>query len=374
MNNNSKNGSKNSRNNLLKLEYQVNNNISNSEFKVEKYLGKGNYGDIYRGRNKGNKKYYVIKVIDNSGNNVNDINRVITELGFLKLLSLFPVSQRFINPCYDFGIHNNRIITIFPALYGKRMDTVLKSMILLESNQYYQLTKLIMKRLLQGIDLIHSKNVIHRNLNENNIIIYFPKNNEELIDIKIVNFSLSCGSLLSHKKTKKVNKSKKIRSNNSKSQKINSSKINSSKINSSKSNSSKSNSKSDSDLYFTTCQRIGDGIDLSNQNITSQNVIKKIKNIDRKQLSTESKYLSEALKKDIYDLGMIFWRMVNSTKSKHYQLGNKISKKTLKSFKGYSELYEQHNFIVKYMLNVPRKRLNANQLLEKFMFKEKYGW
>ena len=71
---------------------------------------------------------------------------------------------------------------------------------------------------------------------------------------------------------------------------------------------------------------------------------------------------------------MIFWRMVNSTKSKHYQLGNKISKKTLKSFKGYSELYEQHNFIVKYMLNVPSKRLNANQLLEKFMFKEKYGW
>ena len=100
------------------------------------------------------------------------------------------------------------------------MDTVLKSMILLESNQYYQLTKLIIKRLLQGIDLIHSKNVIHRNLNENNIIIYFPKNNEELIDIKIVNFSLSCGSLLSHKKTKKANKPKKIRSNNSKSQKI----------------------------------------------------------------------------------------------------------------------------------------------------------
>ena len=30
MNNNSKNGSKNSRNNLLKLEYQVHNNISNS--------------------------------------------------------------------------------------------------------------------------------------------------------------------------------------------------------------------------------------------------------------------------------------------------------------------------------------------------------
>ena len=28
----------------------------------------------------------------------------------------------------------------------------------------------------------------------------------------------------------------------------------------------------------------------------------------------------------------------------------------------------------KYMLNVPSKRLNANQLLEKFMFKEKYGW
>ena len=56
MNNNSKNGSKNSRNNLLKLEYQVNNNISNSEFKVDKYLGKGTYGDIYRGRNKANTR------------------------------------------------------------------------------------------------------------------------------------------------------------------------------------------------------------------------------------------------------------------------------------------------------------------------------
>ena len=374
MNNNSKNSSKNSRNNLLKLEYQVNNNISNSEFKVDKYLGKGTYGDIYRGRNKGNKKYYVIKVIDNSANNVNDINRVITELGFLKLLSLFPVSKKFINPCYDFGINDNRIITIFPALYGKSMKTVLESMVLLDSNQYYQLAKLIMKRLLQGVDLIHSKYVIHRNLNEKNIIIYFPKNNEELIDIKIVNFGLSCGSLLPHKKTKKANKLEKIRSNNSKSQKINSSKSNSSKSNSSKSNSSKSNPKSGSDLYFTTCQRLGDDIDLSNQIVSSQNVIKKIKNIDGKQLSTESKYLSEAQIKDIYDLGMIFWRMVNSTKSKHYQLGNKISKKTLKSFKGYSELYEQHNFIVKYMLNVPSKRLNANQLLEKFMFKEKYGW
>ena len=151
-NNNSKNNNKNSRNNLLKLEYQVNNNISNSEFKVDKYLGKGTYGDIYRGINKGNKKYYVIKVIDNSANNVNDINRVITEIGFLKLLSLFPVSKKFINPCYDFGINDNEIITIFPALYGKSMKTVLESMVLLDSNQYYQLAKLIMKRLLQGID------------------------------------------------------------------------------------------------------------------------------------------------------------------------------------------------------------------------------
>ena len=157
MNNNMGSNPGNNLNNLSNLDNiqnEVNNTVRNN-FIVDKYLGKGKYYDTYRGIN--NDKSYIIKVIDK--NDTANVNLIIAELGFLKLLNKYKTSKKYINPCYDFGISQNKIFAIFKALEGDNLKKIISSIDdnINEITDKYNIIKVIIKNLLASLQYIHKK-------------------------------------------------------------------------------------------------------------------------------------------------------------------------------------------------------------------------
>ena len=156
--------------NLVNIQNEVNNTVRNN-FVVDKYLGKGKYYDTYRGVS--GDKHYVIKVIDK--NDTRNTDLIVAELGFLKLLSKYKTSKKYINPCYDFGISQNKVFAIFQALEGNNLRKIIKTLRndIKDDNDKYNIIKIIIKNLLMGLQYIHKRGVSHQNINEGNIIFNF---------------------------------------------------------------------------------------------------------------------------------------------------------------------------------------------------------
>ena len=359
---------KNNRNNLSQIELQINSNL-NKKFKIDKYLGNGTYGDIYKGINTKNNKKYVIKIIKKSDKSKTD--KIITELGFIKLLNKFPSSKKYVNPCSDFIVLENSIIAIFPVLKGNNLDKIYETMKDLNPSERYYFTKIIMKHLLLGLEYIHGKNISHQNLSENNIVVYFPtsknkntisnniphnsnnnttnnnttnnnttnnSNNiygkyKNIIDLKFVNFSTGCGDYIPIK---------------------------------------------DDDVYNKSCKDIS--MKLSHHGTISSSEVTKYLNKLSKSANSKSKYFHLAKKKDVRDLGIVFWRLINNDNINKYQNNDLTPNDNMYftryndyvDYKGNIKMKHLHDYVIKYMLCPMEKRLSSKRLLQKFVAFDKY--
>jgi serine/threonine protein kinase len=317
---------------IVQLQNEVNNSFK-SNYKLESFLGKGDDSYIYRCIH--NNKIYLIKFIPKK----QDYQNVLIETGFMKALSLFPTSYRYINTCHDFCLSSNYIIVIMNVFRGKDIILFSENIRSYPELEYADIVKQILRHSLKSLSYIHKRGVAHQNISPQNIVISCP-DNKNITYLKFVNFGQSCGYYYSASNNKYLSKK---------------------------------------------CQFIVNRINkFPPEYYQKEKMVGEIKTL-MKTNNPDSVELYMAKKDDIWVLGTLLWCMINRSQIGQNPLTITFpeTKNMLKIFttennynyfQGMSALKKIHQFVVNNMLVPIQNRKSANELLNKFMIMEKYGW
>lgn len=159
-----------------------------TDFTFVNIINSGSYGTVYRAKNKIDSKLYAIKEIDiyNSMklmsiyNKEKVIKKIKKEIEIMKILS--KPSCYVSIPCYyGYFEYNNKIYIVMQYIDGLNLISWFKTK---PSN--LQIVNL-MNELLKTLEYIHNKNVVHSDINPNNIMIDMKSSESYIID-----FGISC--------------------------------------------------------------------------------------------------------------------------------------------------------------------------------------
>jgi serine/threonine protein kinase len=306
----------------------VNNKIS-KKYKITKYIGNGINGKIYLVKDN-NNNLYVCKQINLNNNNKNQIE---FELQLLQYLSENHNSRQYINPCKDYKIIDDNIITIFPVFNGYSLSNLQNYMVRLNTPEYYKITFYLIKNILKGLSIIHHLNIAHQNITDNSILVSTNGIESKYdLPIKFTDFGLGCGNNRYMKDTK-------------------------------------------NDIFFNTCSNMNYPLKIS------EHIIKDLKDSDFLQISQ---------KWDILCLGILFLKLLLPDLTKHLSIKNEYNNqlhtfcndlRTLdktklnirdvtKNIK--NDILSYLDIILKYMTTEIKNREKCNYVLDKLIIYEKY--
>lgn len=317
---------------IVQLQNEVNNSFK-SYYKLESFLGKGDNAYIYRCIH--NNNIYLIKFIPRTSDHQNKL----IEIGFMKALSLFPTSSRYINTCRDFSLSPKYIIVIMNVFRGKDIIQFSESIRSYPEYEYTDIVKQILKQSLKAISYIHKRGVAHQNISPQNIVISCP-DGKTINYLKLVNFGESCGYYYNANNNKYLSKK---------------------------------------------CQLIVNRINkFPPEYYQKEKMVGEIKTL-MKNKTPDSVELYMAKKDDVWVLGTLLWCIVNRREIGQNPLTinfpeNKdmmeifTNENNYQHFRGMESLKKIHQFIVNNMLVSIQNRKSANELLNKFLLMEKYGW
>ena len=297
----------------------------------------------------------IVKIIPRK--EINNLNEMIIELGFLRYLSKYKSSQKYIQSCYLLKITKDYLIVVLEKPRGITLKNYLDNIIGLPFEKYYNLIIVIMYKLLIAINYIHEKKVAHRGVNPDTIYITYNQTDYNILELKLTDFSVACGNMVS--------------------------------LNSSNTNTENYNQNSNNKIYDKFCQTID--LKLSTnppENIKIDDIIEKIKTLSR-NIKREKIYLYLAQKADIWSLGVLFWKLFNRKTIDIHPLNIKFPDISHNSnqlnltsdkykYKGYTNLKDiklvkaLYDNVVKYMLSEIPLRYKSNQILEEFITINKY--
>ena len=199
LSNNNDNNSQNEHNtkNISFINNIFNNNDMNmknkKKYEIKKYLGEGIQGRLYMAYDNNNNKYICKQINLDENTNPNQINQLNFELNLLKYLSSNRVTREYINPCLEYKIINNQVLTLFPVFNGYSLNNIKKYLLEMKHKNYYRILFHLIKVILHGLAKIHQHNIAHQNINENSILISTFTNDNEM-SIKFTDFGLGCGT------------------------------------------------------------------------------------------------------------------------------------------------------------------------------------
>ena len=150
------------------------NEIIFKKYKVIKKLGSGSFGDIYLGISLLNNSYVAIKTETKKIPN----QHLETEAYFLYLLKSVGIPE-----ILSFGKTKDYNILIEPFL-GKSLYQLYE-----ENNRYFKISDICLMgiQILDRLEWIHSKNIIHRDIKPDNFLI----GNKDPNTIYLIDFGLS---------------------------------------------------------------------------------------------------------------------------------------------------------------------------------------
>ena len=153
---------------INKLLHNIKSNMNN-DFNKMTYLGKGIEGDIYKVKSI-NGKYYICKCFSN---NMKIRNQVNQELSILRMLQEHKLSKNYIYPCYGSNIDSSYILCLFPNFkcvnLQKILDTIYDSSF--KKSHRNTLLKYIIKEIMVGLHMLHSRKICHMNLDKESILV-----------------------------------------------------------------------------------------------------------------------------------------------------------------------------------------------------------
>ena len=207
---NNNNGDDKNDKNIILINNIFNNDINinkKKKYEIKKYLGEGIQGSLYMAFDNNNNTYICKQINLNPNLNPNQLTQLTFELNLLKYLSSHKVTREYINPCLEYKIMNNKVLTIFPIFNGYSLYNIKKYLLKMNNTNYYRILFHLIKVILHGLAKIHQHNVAHQNINENSILVssykYIEDNkkydyNSDNIDnnvmrVKFTDFGLGCG-------------------------------------------------------------------------------------------------------------------------------------------------------------------------------------
>ena len=164
------------------------------DYELIKCLGSGTFGEVYLTENEKNHKQFATKVIPTSFLKRPELKKYIdSEIKIMKQLD----HENTIK-LHEFFQTNNNLYFIMEYINGGTLSDYLSSYKLKTGKPFSQkMIQHFVKQIVQGLIYIHSKNIIHRDLKLDNILLSFPskipKEHREYSQatVKIIDFGLS---------------------------------------------------------------------------------------------------------------------------------------------------------------------------------------
>ena len=159
-----------------------------NDYVLEKELGSGQFGTVYKAIRKSDNKTIALKVIDIPPNQSHLIEKTQEEIETLKTLAT-PECNPFVI-CYyrsSYDKINKRFLVEMELVNGETMNNYVKRLWRdnVSKKVYYYLL-LIAKDLLKGLEYTHNKGIIHNDIKPENIMI------DTTNTPRIVDYGLSC--------------------------------------------------------------------------------------------------------------------------------------------------------------------------------------
>ena len=149
-------------------------------YKIEKKLGEGQYGIVYKVKKENDNNYYVLKQISLVGLSGAEKNEVKIEA---ELLS--KINSKYVVKYYESFTYNNKLNIIMEYCengdLSEYLEKLKKNRKKLDENEIYK----IFIKILIGLADIHKVKIIHRDLKSLNV--FLTKNN----DIRIGDFGIA---------------------------------------------------------------------------------------------------------------------------------------------------------------------------------------
>lgn len=184
----------------------------NENYEFKEFLGSGSFGNIYKIQYKQpspplQKQSSILLLSNNLVCKVIKLSpthkqNLLQELNILNILMSHINVNQYIIPYTDYIFHKNKAYVFFNNIDCYTVKDIYPILnYILKTNLYNNIIKYIVKHILKSISTIHSVNIAHQNLDNSSILISKNleniKNENDILDIqiKIVDFSLSCGLL-----------------------------------------------------------------------------------------------------------------------------------------------------------------------------------
>ncbi|CRG93685.1 calcium-dependent protein kinase 2, putative [Plasmodium gallinaceum] len=147
------------------------------KYVIDKKLGQGTYGCVYKGINKTTRQYYAIK--GEKKDRLKNINRFFQEIEIMKKLD-----HPNIVKLYETFEDDNFIFLVMELCSGKELfDSIIEQGSFTEKN-----AATIMKQIFSAIFYLHSLNIVHRDIKPENFL--FQSESKDSL-LKIIDFGLS---------------------------------------------------------------------------------------------------------------------------------------------------------------------------------------
>ena len=144
-------------------------------------VGKGNYGEVWKAELEG--RVIALKTVEVGDEKIKDI--ALREVRLLKQLSE-PSCHPSLACMYDYKVEGNKLYIEMEFIEGQTLTIFAKTYRLQNNLKLYKLLIAVIYDICKGLEYMHGKGIIHRDIKPDNIMIDV-NNNPKLIDI-----GLSC--------------------------------------------------------------------------------------------------------------------------------------------------------------------------------------
>jgi serine/threonine protein kinase len=176
----------------------------NETLVVKKYLGSSFGGDIFLIKNTNNTTATNKKLICKKIPLSSSITKLYIQK-YYKIIEYIYINssvKQYINPILDYKIKSNNLYLLFPYYTGYNLQQLKKKMLKMDNETYKIIMKHLVKKILQGLSILHKQGLYHQNINPNCIIV---NTDNRKLEVKIKFYDLSINNSITKNRTKKLN-------------------------------------------------------------------------------------------------------------------------------------------------------------------------